>query len=137
MRFLICGGRDFGNDNDEWWFIHETLNRLITYDKYDYIVMMHGAARGVDSIAGEWAEFVGIPCVEFPAEWDKYGKSAGYRRNRQMLEEGKPDWVIAFPGGRGTEMMVDLAKKAKVKVHVIDYPYSDHTLSEDGLEGMD
>lgn len=58
---------------------------------------------------------------EFPADWDKYGKRAGYLRNVQMLDEGKPDLVVAFPGGKGTAMMVKLAKERGVRV--IEYAY--------------
>jgi hypothetical protein len=54
--------------------------------------------------------------LSFPANWKQYGKSAGYRRNTQMLEEGKPDIVIAFPGGRGTEMMCEIAETAGITV---------------------
>lgn len=81
----------------------------------DEITIIHGCANGVDTIAGGWAKgYYNIE--EYPAQWDKYGKSAGFIRNKQMLEEGKPDIVIAFPGGKGTKMMVDLAKKAGVEV---------------------
>jgi len=142
MRFLICGGRDFGNENEEWWFIHETLTKLINYDKYEYIVIINGAARGVDSISSEWARSLDIPVIEYPAPWDKYGKSAGFIRNKQMLDEAKPDWVLAFPGGPGTKMMTELSrrpkyKKAGVKVKEIEYPYVELTLPESGLESLD
>jgi len=136
-RFLICGGRDFGDENEEWWFIHETLSSLINYDKYDHITIITGGARGVDTIVAEWAEMLGYPSVVFPAEWDKYGKSAGFRRNKQMLDEGQPTWVIAFPGGRGTQMMCELAEKANVKVKRIEYPHTEFALPEGGLESVD
>ncbi len=51
---------------------------------------------------------------------DKYGKSAGSIRNQQMIDEGKPDLVVAFPGGFGTKDMVRRAKKHNIEVIIID-----------------
>ena len=52
----------------------------------------------------------GVVVEEFKADWDKFGRAAGPIRNAQMLREGKPDLVVAFPGGRGTANMVAQAK---------------------------
>lgn len=76
-------------------------------------------ARGVDSFAAEWAIKFGFKLYKFPAEWDKYGRKAGPIRNQQMLDEGKPDAVIAFPGGTGTADMVRRSEKAGIKVYRI------------------
>jgi excisionase family DNA binding protein len=54
--------------------------------------------------------------VQYPAQWEVYGKSAGPRRNEHMLREGKPDGFVAFPGGVGTAHLVRIAKAAGVKV---------------------
>ncbi len=51
-----------------------------------------------------------------PADWDKFGKGAGPIRNQQMIDEGKPDLVVAFPGGTGTADMVKRAKKHGIEV---------------------
>lgn len=67
-------------------------------------------------MAVDWAVINWCPFTEFPADWDKYGKSAGYIRNQQMLDEGCPDYVVAFPGGAGTNMMKRIASKAGVPV---------------------
>lgn len=122
MRVLVCGGRDF-NDRD---FIYGWLGKLFHPDYGSSedaqpwwlprpdLVIISGAAKGADSIAEDWAIVNWVKLLSFPADWDKYGKSAGYVRNKQMLEEGKPDMVLAFPGGRGTADMVSQAKKARV-----------------------
>jgi hypothetical protein len=67
-------------------------------------------------MAGEFAKWKGIAVKEYPADWQKHGKAAGPIRNRQMLEDGKPDLVIAFSGGRGTANMISQARAAGVKV---------------------
>jgi hypothetical protein len=72
--------------------------------------------KGADKMAREFAEWKGIPVKTFAAEWGKYGRLAGPRRNQQMLDEGKPDLVVAFAGGAGTANMIALAKAAGVRV---------------------
>jgi UDP-N-acetylmuramoylalanine-D-glutamate ligase len=67
---------------------------------------------------GEEDEWGGLEV--YPADWKLHGKSAGHIRNQQMLDESKPDIVIAFPGGRGTANMIKRAKKAGVEVFQVD-----------------
>lgn len=114
VRVLICGGRDFDRVGDA----HAYLNALAALRPFS--VVIEGGARGADSIAKGWAITHGIPVEEYPADWIKHGRAAGPIRNKQMLDEGKPDYVIAFPGGVGTANMVALAKRAGVKVLI--YP---------------
>ena len=57
-----------------------------------------------------------IPQIEVSAEWDKFGKLAGPKRNKKILESYKPEILIAFPGGAGTANMVNLANQYGVKV---------------------
>ncbi|BAQ18361.1 hypothetical protein GL4_2928 [Methyloceanibacter caenitepidi] len=78
--------------------------------------MIHGNATGADALAGFWAIAVGVPILAFAADWNKHGRAAGPIRNKQMLDEGKPDLVIAFPGGRGTANMVRQARERGVEV---------------------
>lgn len=109
MRLLVCGGRDFTDRA----LLHQVLDTLPS-DFIDCII--HGAARGADTLAGEYAGIIYAKELRFPAEWDKYGRSAGAVRNQQMLTEGKPTLVIAFPGGAGTRNMITLARRAGVPV---------------------
>lgn len=110
MKVLICGGRDF-NDADRAWSVLDHYHR-----QHRFSFVIHGAAPGADSLAGEWAEIRGIDQRAFPARWSLFGRAAGPKRNAQMLAEGKPDLVIAFPGERGTRNMIDQARAAGVPV---------------------
>lgn len=105
-RVLVCGGRDFDNAD----MIDEVLREIQPG------LVIHGAARGADSLAGEWAERNGVPVETFPADWRKYRQAAGPIRNKQMLDEGKPDLVVAFPGAHGTANMMRQATDAGVSV---------------------
>ncbi len=110
MRVLVCGGRDYGN----WGYLYATLNDIDSI--YGITEIIHGGATGADKLAGRYAELTTKACKVFSADWNKHGKKAGYLRNKQMLEEGQPDLVVAFPGGKGTQNMIDIAKKAGVEV---------------------
>lgn len=106
MRILVCGGRDY----KRWMNVYDALT-----EHYPCHVI-NGGAEGADNASSGWAKSNEMPLTVYPAQWGKYGKSAGYIRNKQMLEEGKPDLVLAFPGGKGTAMMVKLAKEASIPV---------------------
>lgn len=112
MKILVCGGRDYFDIPR----LEKELNKYLAPD----LVIIQGDARGADGLAKTWCKKLGVKCLSFPADWDKYGKRAGYIRNVQMLNEGKPDLVIAFPGGKGTEMMTKLAEAAGTPVVKID-----------------
>lgn len=110
MRVLVCGGRDF----EDYQFAQEKLDKL--HRSIDITHVISGHAKGADQLGEMWAEENCTPFTCYPANWDKHRKAAGPIRNQQMLDEGKPDVVLAFPGGRGTADMVKRAKKAGVRV---------------------
>ena len=68
-------------------------------------------ARGADRFAQEWANANGVAWIVYDANWTKHGRAAGPIRNQQMLDEGRPTLVVAFPGGRGTADMVRRARE--------------------------
>lgn len=110
MRVLVCGGRAYA-DNDR---LYATLDDLDLDGSVSAVI--EGGASGADALACRWAISRGVPIETFRADWVRYGRSAGPRRNAQMLLEGKPDLVIAFAGGRGTANMVALARKSGIRV---------------------
>lgn len=115
MRILICGDRNWTN------------KALIRAEIAQYIgkleCIIEGKARGADRFAGDIAHEYGIKLLEFPANWEKYGKAAGPIRNQQMLNEGKPDLVLAFHNNieesKGTKHMINISKKAGINVILI------------------
>ncbi|MGB1215024.1 MAG: DUF2493 domain-containing protein [Pikeienuella sp.] len=110
MRVLVCGSRDFTNTEVVYRFLSREHKRL----RFD--VVIEGDARGVDRMAGFWARKNNIDNLKFRADWKAHGRAAGPIRNQRMLDEGKPDLLIAFPGGRGTADMIRRAKEAGVEV---------------------
>lgn len=118
VRILVCGGRAFMDYEKMDVEISKALEVEFREGRWPPIFIC-GAARGADSLIIDWAARNGFECIEYPADWEKYGPSAGPRRNQQMLDEGKPDIVIAFPGGKGTQDMTRRAMRAGVPVRII------------------
>ena len=111
MRVLVCGGRNYDDYNTMATFLS-----ALQVDRAPFSVVIHGDARGADTLSDTYARRHNIPVLAFPADWKQHGTAAGPIRNRRMLEEGKPDLVVAFPGGNGTANMVMQARKAGVPV---------------------
>jgi hypothetical protein len=117
VRALVCGSRDYSDYRRLAW----TLDAVNGAHGIDFVI--EGEARGADRLARRWAEERGIPFKGYPANWAR-GRKGGPIRNRQMLAEGKPDLVIAFPLGKlsesdGTKDMVTIARAARVRTIVV------------------
>ena len=113
MKVVVCGGRNYHEPAQ----VRRELNRLYAVHHFTDL-MQGGCPTGADRLAKEWAATKPeIKRWECKAEWGKYGKAAGPRRNAQMVE-WKPDLVIAFPGGRGTANMIKQAKEAGIPVWI-------------------
>jgi len=113
MRLIVAGGRDIGNVP----LIRREMNRA--WKDIGPFEVVSGMARGVDSIAADLAIDAGIIVNEFPADWDKFGKSAGYRRNEEMAQFGTH--LLAFWDGesKGTGHMIDIAEREGVPVRIV------------------
>ena len=117
-RVLICGTRD-------WTMARAMLreiNAFVDALPLDTIVI-HGDATGVDNLADCRAKRRGLSRWAFPAWWDLLGRSAGPRRNQRMLDEAKPDRVVAFhpqiESSGGTKDMVGRARALGIPVEVV------------------
>lgn len=106
MLVLICGDRN-------WTDRQKVAARLAALP--DGATIIHGACRGADRISGEESLRRGFSVKEFPADWEKYGKSAGPIRNDTMLVQ-KPDLVIAFhPNLAESKGTADTVRKARLQ----------------------
>ena len=118
LRVLVCGSRNWTDHKSIW----RLLNRLRT--EATNISVIEGCAQGADYAAHEWIA-PGVEIYHFPADWDRYGKGAGPIRNQQMLDEGKPDFVMAFTedlaNSKGTKDMVSRARRAGLTVLIFGH----------------
>lgn len=110
MRILVCGGRRYADVRR----VYQVLDSVHT--RRGVAAVIHGCATGADSLAGQWARMRGVPEVRYPADWERHGKAAGPIRNQSMLDEARPDLVVAFPGGAGTADLMTRARQGGVRV---------------------
>lgn len=111
MRILVTGGRAYADRAA----LYHALDRV--HAQYGIELLIEGGALGADRLARGWARSRGVPYQTFDPDWRKYGRAvAGKLRNGQMLSDGKPDALVAFPGGTGTADMIAKAEAAKLPV---------------------
>lgn len=114
MKILVTGGRDYYN----YPHLFEVL------EEYEWhgapLQLVFGDAKGADYLTKCFALVEHIPYQEFKANWSKYGAAAGPIRNQKMLDDAKPNLVLAFKGGKGTADMIARAKEAGVEVREIE-----------------
>lgn len=115
FRVIIAGGRDF----DDYDLLKKSLDHLLQNKKN--IVIISGTANGADKLGEKYADEKDLKILRFPAKWDKFGKSAGYKRNVEMADNA--DALIAFWNGysRGTKHMIDITKSKRLQVRVVKY----------------
>ena len=120
LRIIIAGSRDF----NDYEYLSDVLTIFIKERPNRRFVVVSGTARGADQLGEKFARENSIPIKRFPADWDNFGKRAGYIRNSQMLDYiNQPDcegYVFAFWDGesRGTQHMIKSAQKAGISVEI-------------------
>ncbi len=105
MKVIIAGGREFVPYKEHTQWLVENLLAI------DPELVITGGAKGADAFGHSVATNLHIPAVEVIANWNKHGKAAGPIRNKAMALLG--DLLIVFPGGTGTQNMIDTMKKQK------------------------
>ena len=129
IKVIIAGTRDF----NDYSFLKKNLDYFLQgiNPNNEEIEIVSGNARGADKLGERYAKEHNLPVKLFPANWDKYGKRAGYLRNQEMANYA--DVLIAFwdEKSKGTKHMIDIAKKQGLTVIVVGYVYrSGYSISE-------
>lgn len=116
VKLLVSGSRDF----KDYALVERWLRALLQPGD----ILVHGAARGADTLADDIAKRMGIERRFYPADWAQHGRAAGPIRNRHMLVKERPDVVLAFPlpEGKGTQDMIRISVHAKVPTIVGNDP---------------
>lgn len=112
MKVGIIGSRNFNRVD----ILIDSLNLLRLPDNS---IIVSGGARGADSMGEQWAKSNSFQTLIFPANWDKYGKRAGFLRNEDIIKNS--DIVVAFWDGvsNGTRHSLGLAKKYKKPTFIV------------------
>ena len=111
MKVLVTGGR--------WYADAERLDAVLDelHAKHEIQLIIHGDYdTGADSLADRWARRNGVFVARYPANFVAHGRSGGPRRNQAMIDFGRPDLVVAFPGGTGTADTKKRAWSADIEV---------------------
>ena len=127
-KLLITGGRTYNNVTN----LYAVLDSIM---KTHFITtLITGMASGADILGHQWAEERGLEIEEYPADWKnievegavikhgaygRYNVIAGFQRNQRMIDEGNPNVLVAFDGGRGTADMVRRAKASDIKIIMV------------------
>lgn len=114
MRVIIAGSRSIKHG----WLVSLAIKQA-RQQGIDPTEVVSGGAKGVDTLAEQWAARHNIPCQVMLADWDKYGRGAGMIRNRLMSERAEA--LIAVWDGKstGTEHMIQLMQSANKPVFVL------------------
>lgn len=127
MKVLVYGGRNYQD--------YRTLSKILSklHRQHHFTHLIHGAARGADSLADRWARENNIPVTRYPAKWNthqedcrdhcrrrSYCARAGILRNEAMARKGRPDMAVGFPGGNGTKHMTQTATAEGIRTIVVD-----------------
>jgi len=111
MRVIVAGSRSIAE--------YALVERAVRESGFQVTEVFSGGARGVDQLGEAWARRNGVPVRRFPADWERYGKQAGYLRNEEMADRAEA--LIAVWDGRspGTGQMIEIAKRKGLKVFVL------------------
>ena len=124
FKDIIAGSRGFSN----YKLLREQCNKFLREKrKTSNIIVVSGHARGADTLGEKYAQDEGFTLEIYPAQWKKFGKRAGYRRNEQMAEVA--DALIAFWDGssKGTKHMIDIMNEKNLLVRVVEYETNNKT----------
>jgi hypothetical protein len=116
FKVIVAGTRDFNN----YHLLKMKLDKILS-NITDDIIIVSGKAKGADTLGEKYAKEKGYQIAEFPADWEKFGRSAGYKRNVQMAEYA--DACVCFWDGRspGTKHMINIANQYKLQIRVVKY----------------
>lgn len=119
FKVIICGSREF----DDYDLLKEKCDNILSKKKEagEEIVIISGCSRGADKLGEKYAEESGYEVLKFPANWEKYGKKAGYLRNEKMAEEANACIAFLKSGEecKGTKNMISLARKKNLLIREI------------------
>lgn len=118
MRILITGSRNFSDEN----LIRRLFTKIKHQAKGKKVTIVSGnCPTGADAICEKVAESLGFEVERYPADWEKYGRAAGPKRNQTMVDAGAKI-CLAFPTSDsiGTYDCIRRAKKAGIETKIFN-----------------
>jgi hypothetical protein len=118
MKYIVAGSRGFTDYNKAVDYLSVLVRCPLAPDS-EPPTIISGTAKGADQLGEEYAKNYGFEVIRMPANWEKHGRSAGYKRNVEMAKIA--DHCIVFWDGesRGSKHMIDIAMEAKLTTTVV------------------
>lgn len=114
-NIVIAGSRTLQNN----YKAIAALDAFFKKYKPSEFTIVCGMARGIDMMARDKGVELGFSVLEYPADWERFGKSAGYIRNVEMAKVSDCAFILWDGKSRGTKHMIDLCEKESVTAHII------------------
>lgn len=122
VKVIVAGSRTFNDFAylEKHLMAYFKANALHRKD----VEIISGTAKGADSLGEQFANKYGLKLTKFPADWNQYGKSAGYIRNEEMAKYAKKDGILfAFwdNSSKGTKHMISIASKYNIPTYIVQF----------------
>ncbi|MDJ0637171.1 MAG: DUF2493 domain-containing protein [Xenococcaceae cyanobacterium MO_188.B29] len=117
LKIIVAGSRDFTN----YPFLKQKLDFYCQRYSPSQIEIVSGAARGADRLGEKYAQDRNLSLKKFPADWNKYGRGAGYRRNEQMAEYATHAVVFWDGKSKGSQHMIQIAQEQNLNLRVVHF----------------
>lgn len=119
LNLIIAGSRDWKS----YSVLKDATNEILTdiYYKlpFNSVQVISGTAKGADLLGEQYACEYNFSIKRFPADWDKYGKKAGYMRNVEMANNANACIVFWDGKSKGSQHMIDIAKEHDLVLYVV------------------
>jgi hypothetical protein len=116
MRIIIAGSRAF----KDYKLLVQEVDKFIEENGFRNVTIVSGTATGADQLGEYYAAKKNLPCQKFPAQWDKYGKSAGYKRNVEMADYAGACIIFRVAMSKGSTHMANIAQEKNLILKVIE-----------------
>jgi YspA, cpYpsA-related SLOG family len=128
MRTIIAGSRNITDYN--------LLKQVIIESGFNISVVISGNAMGTDFLGEKYAKEFNIPLELYPADWNRYGRSAGPIRNGEMAEKAEALIALNFNNSKGTSNMISQAKSKNLKIYVAEVEQIDNIFKIKSLKHL-
>jgi hypothetical protein len=118
IKLIVAGSRGFSDYSLLCKKLDYFLGRVSSEDE---VTIIGGTARGADTMGEQYAKERGYAVERMPADWERYGKSAGYRRNEEMAKVATHCVLFWDQVSRGTKHMADIADRHNIPTRIVRY----------------
>lgn len=117
-KLIIAGSRGF----NDYTLLESEVHKFLSGKTIGETEIVSGTARGADQLGEKLAKEYDLKLTKMPADWDTFGKSAGYRRNAEMAKYADGCIVFMEKGGtKGSQHMINLAEREGLELKVVKY----------------